>query len=218
MASSGTGIMKNKDYLLMAVTDRACLRYNISLRNAVELAIKGGASMIMLRDANIGYDAMMREAVRLKILCGMYDIPFIVDGNADIAMAVDADGVHIDSDEDDVAETKKKISSGKAVGVTVHDVTAAKSAEMKGATYLTCGSVGIPDFKSDERCISKDELRIVTHAVNIPVVAYGGIADTDLNALKGTGISGIAAATGLFGQDDIEKAAASLWKIAREII
>lgn len=211
-------VLKKHDLRLVAITDRASLQYNISLHDAVEEALKGSVTMVMLQERNMGHDPLMREAVRLKILCGMYDIPFIVSGNVSIAEAVDADGVLLENSGDSVSGAARILGSDRFVGVTVKNAEEARKAEYDGAAFLMCGPVKVIDINSRDVNVTVDVLRDVCASVKIPVVAYGGIADVDVNELNGTGICGIGAMTGIFGQNDIEHAAASLRKIADGIV
>lgn len=211
-------ILKKHDLQLIAITDRASLQYDISLHDAVEEALKGGATMVLLHERNLGHDALMREAVRIKILCGMYDIPFAVSGRVDIAEAVDADGVQLDDDDSSIQDAQRILGSDRYVGATVRSVEAAVKAEEAGAAFLMCGPVKVIDINSSDVNVSVDELRAVSQAVHIPVVAYGGVADVDMNELNGTGICGIGAMTAIFGQNDIEQAAASLRKITDGLV
>lgn len=211
-------VLKKHDLQLIAITDRASLQYDISLHDAVEEALKGGATMVILYERNLGHDALMREAVRLKILCGMYDIPFAVSGSVDIAEAVDADGVLLDKDDAEVKDAQQILGRDRFVGAMARSAEDAVEAEKDGASFIMCGPVKVTDIKSSDVSISVEELKDVSAAVNVPVVAYGGIADLDMNELGGTGICGIGAMTGIFGQNDIEQAAASLRKISDDIL
>ncbi len=211
-------ILKKRNLQLVAVTDMTVLRTNVSLHDAVELAIKGGVSMVMLRQQHLGHDAMMREAVRLKILCGMYDIPFLVMGKTDIAQAVDADGVVVRWEDFDARKIRKMLGVDRLIGVFIKTPEEAKKAEEEGASFLFEGPVKVRDGEIEEEVITPEELVAVCGAVQIPVVAYGGIADDDLNELRGTGIFGIGVATSIFGQSDIEGAARSLRDLAADVL
>lgn len=210
--------IRKRDLQLIAITDRASLQYNMSLHDAVEEALMGGVSMVLLDESNLGYEALMREAVRLKILCGMYDIPFAVRSNADIADAVDADGIELTADDISIAEARNKLGRDRFIGFTVRNAEEAVRAEESGAQFLMCGPVKVMDINSRDVNVSVDELKKICACVHIPVTAYGGIADVDISELKGTGICGIGCAMGIFGQNDVRQAARSLRDIADEII
>ena len=211
------GLLK-RDLGLVAVTDLASMRVDKTLRDAVEEAIEGGATMVVLNEPTLSHDSLMKEAVRLKILCGMHDIPFIMMRNVDIADAVDADGIVVEYNEFDPGRIRALLGSDRSIGVMVSKPEEAEAAMDGGAWFLMCGPVSSGHDGEHKDCITIEEVESVCAAVDIPVIAYGGLADADINSLRGTGISGIGAATGIFGQNDILGAAASLRRISREIL
>ena len=211
------GLLK-RDLGLVAVTDLASMRVDKTLRDAVEEAIEGGATMVVLNEPTLSHDALMKEAVRLKILCGMHDIPFIMMKHVDIADAVDADGIVVAYDDFDPVKIRTVMGSDRSIGVLVSNPSEARLAMDGGAWFLMCGPVSAGHDGEHSECITIDEVEAVCAAVDIPVIAYGGLADADINFLRGTGISGIGAATGIFGQTDILAAASSLRRISREIL
>ena len=211
------GILR-RDLGLIAVTDLASMRVDMTLRDAVEEAINGGVTMVVLNERTLSHDALMKEAVRIKILCGMHDIPFMVMKDIDIADTVDADGVIVPVDEFDPYRIRNLIGTDRGIGVMVSTPKEAKKAMEGDASFLMCGPVGTGHDGEHSDCIDTQQLESVCAAVDIPVVAYGGLADADINMLRGTGISGIGAARGIFGQLDIRSAASSLRAIAREIL
>ncbi|MBQ5534972.1 MAG: thiamine phosphate synthase, partial [Lachnospiraceae bacterium] len=113
---------------LIAVTDLASMRVNLKLRDAVEEAINGGVTMVVLNEPTLAHDILMKEAVRLKILCGMHDIPFIMMRHVDIADAVDADGVVVACEEFDPDRIRSVIGTDRMVGVLVSTPEEAKKA------------------------------------------------------------------------------------------
>lgn len=211
------GLLK-RDLGLVAVTDLASMRVDKTLRDAVEEAIEGGATMVVLDEPTLSHDALKKEAVRLKILCGMHDIPFIMMRNMEIADAVDADGIVVTSEEFDPGRIRTVLGSDRSIGVLVSNPSEAKAAMGGGAWFLMCGPVSSGHDGEHTDCITIEEVEEICASVDIPVIAYGGLADADINFLRGTGISGIGAATGIFGQNDIFGAASSLRRISREIL
>ncbi len=211
------GLLK-RELGLIAVTDLASMRVDMSLRDAVEEAINGGATTVVLNEPTLSHDTLMKEAVRLKILCGMHDIPFIMMRHVDIADAVDADGVIVAYEEFKPDRIRPIIGPDRSIGVLVSTPEEAKVAAYGGACFLMCGPVSTGHDGEHPYCITIAELEAVCAEADVPVVAYGGLADADINYLRGTGISGIGAATGIFGQPDIKAAAASLRRISREIL
>lgn len=211
------GLLK-RDLGLVAVTDLASMRVDKTLRDAVEEAIEGGATMVVLNEPTLPHASLMKEAVRLKILCGMHDIPFIMMRHVDIADAVDADGIVVAYEEFDPVRIHTALGTDRSIGVLVSKPDEARLSMTKGASFLMCGPVSVHHDMESSDCITIEELEAVCASVDIPVIAYGGLADADINFLRGTGISGIGAATGIFGQNDVAAAAASLRRIAKEIL
>ncbi|MBO5550703.1 MAG: thiamine phosphate synthase, partial [Lachnospiraceae bacterium] len=122
-------------------------------------------------------------------------------------------------EEFDPGKIRTVLGSDRSIGVVVSRPDEAKLAMTRGASFLMCGPVSVGQQDIDRTdCISIGELEAVCASVDIPVIAYGGLADADINFLRGTGISGIGAATGIFGQNDVAEAAASLRRISRDIL
>lgn len=211
-------LLRKRNLQLIAVADQSALRVNISLHDAVERAVKGGVGSVLLREDRLGKDALMREAVRLKILCGMYDVPFFIMNRLDIAQAVDADGVVVRGEEFDARIIRRAMGSDRAIGVIIKTAEKARQAEEDGAAFLFVGPMRVKEGENGEETITTEELMEVCGNVRIPVVAYGGIADDDMNSLRGTGICGIGVATGIFSQNDIENAAKLFREQAAEVL
>lgn len=188
-----------KDLLLYAVTDRSWLG-NETLYEQVEKALKGGATFIQLREKELDEEHFMEEAVALKELCHKYHVPFVINDNVRIAKDMDADGVHVgqsDMEADDVR---------KILGVSAQTVEQAVLAEKMGADYLGVGAVFSTSTKKDAADASKETLKAICEAVNIPVIAIGGIGADNILSLQGSGICGIAVVSAIFAAKDIEAA------------
>ncbi|MBO4375115.1 MAG: thiamine phosphate synthase [Lachnospiraceae bacterium] len=211
-------LLKKRDMQLMAVADSALLLPDISLHDAVDAAIEGGASTIMLRDNSLPEDDYMREAVRIKIMCGMHDVPFLVYGNMEAAEAVDADGIVVEIKDFNPKEIRRKFGADRSAGVVIGTVSDAIKAERDGASFLLLGPVSHKGKRKKKGTVNVEEVEEVCSVVSIPVVAHGGIADENMNDLRGTGIFGIGVGTGIFGSDDIAGAARSLRKLAVDVL
>lgn len=188
-----------KDLLLYAVTDRSWLG-NETLYEQVEKSLKGGATFIQLREKELDEEHFMEEAVALKELCHKYHVPFVINDNVRIAKDMDADGVHVgqsDMEADDVR---------KILGVSAQTVEQAVLAEKMGADYLGVGAVFSTSTKKDAADASKETLKAICEAVNIPVIAIGGIGADNILSLQGSGICGIAVVSAIFAAKDIEAA------------
>lgn len=206
------------DLLLYAVTDRTWLGPGETLDQAVEAALKGGTTFVQLREKHLDEDAFLEEARQLKILCRQYGVPFVVNDNVEIAMAVDADGVHVGQDDMEAGDVRRKIGPSKILGVSAQTVEQALLAQERGADYLGVGAVFATGSKDDADDVSHDTLQAICKAVDIPVVAIGGITRENVQQLTGRGLAGIAVISAIFAQDDIQKAAEDLRHRTAEMI
>lgn len=206
-----------QDLLLYAVTDRHWL-HGRSLYSVVKQSLDGGATFLQLREKSLDDAAFLAEAKELQALCRSYRVPFIVNDNVDIALAVDADGVHVGQHDMAAGDVRAKLGSDKILGVSAQTVEQAKRAEAQGADYLGVGAVFPTGTKDDAAPLSHDTLRAICEAVSIPVVAIGGITLENLPQLAGSGISGIAVVSAIYAAADIPAATRSLKDAVRAIV
>lgn len=197
--------VKNEDLLLYAVTDRHWLSEE-TLYEQVEKALKGGATFIQLREKNLDDESFYKEAVEIQSLCKKYHVPFVINDNVDIAVKINADGVHVGQSDMEALDVRAKLGSDKIIGVSAQTVEQALLAEKHGADYLGVGAVFPTGSKDDADDVSHETLKAICDAVNIPVIAIGGITYDNVRKLSGTGIVGIAVISAIFGAGDIEKA------------
>ena len=198
-----------ENLLLYAVTDRSWL-HGETLYDQVEKALKGGATMIQLREKKLDREHFIEEAREIKELCHRYHVPFIVNDDVDIAVLVDADGVHVGQNDMEALEVRSKLGPDKIIGVSAGTVEEALTAQKHGADYLGVGAVFPTSSKDDADAVSYDTLKAICKAVDIPVCAIGGISVSNVEKLSGSGICGVAVISAIFAQPDIEKAAAQL--------
>jgi len=192
------------------VTDRAWLKPGESLLQPVEAVLKGGATMIQLREKQLDQDHFRREALELRDLCRRYGVPFLLNDAVELAVETDADGVHVGQHDRPAAEVRAIIGPDKILGVSAQTVEQALAAQEAGADYLGVGAVFPTGTKEDADAVSLDTLAAICRAVDIPVVAIGGITAENLPTLAKTGICGAAVVSALFAQADPEGAARRL--------
>ena len=216
--------MNKTDLKLYAITDRQWLR-GARLSEHVKLAIEGGATMIQIRDKDIlstdsdaGLNDEYKEALEIKRICHEHKVPLIINDNVQFAIDIDADGVHLGQDDMNPAEARKLLGTDKIIGVTAKTVEQAKRAEVDGADYLGSGAVFGSTTKLNAKPMTKELLREITAAVDIPVVAIGGINADNAATLKGTGIAGIAVVGAIFASADIKAAAKELSEICDKML
>lgn len=199
-----------KNYLLLyAITDSSMIG-NSTLKEKVEEAILGGATMIQLREKNISEDEYVALAKEIKEVTDKYNIPLIINDQVDVALACDAAGVHVGQQDMAAALARVKIGQEKILGVSVQTVEQAILAEKAGADYLGVGSVFPTSTKKDAALVSKETLKAICDSVNIPVVAIGGINEENITQLNGSDIAGISVVSAIFAQKDAQKAAEGL--------
>lgn len=201
---------------LYAVTDSAWLGGR-SLAEVVREAIEGGATIVQYREKNKGYDDMLREAREVCAVCREYGVPFIMNDSVEIAMAVDADGVHLGLDDGDLKAARELLGDKKIIGASTHNVQEALSAQAQGADYLGCGAVFGSTTKTDISSVSVDILAQVASAVSIPVVAIGGINRDNISMLNGRSLAGAAVVSAIFAQKDIRAAAREMRALAEKL-
>ncbi|WP_419170391.1 thiamine phosphate synthase [Negativibacillus massiliensis] len=206
-----------KDLLLYAVTDRAWLG-DKTLSWQVEESLKGGATMIQLREKHLDHEHFLKEAKEIKELCRKYQVPFLINDNVDLAVEVDADGVHVGQHDMEAGEVRKKIGPNRILGVSAQTVEQALLAQQAGADYLGVGAVFPTGTKDDADAVSIQTLGEICRAVNIPVVAIGGIGQHNVMQLAGSGICGIAVVSAIYAQPDIQNAASTLHALAKEMV
>lgn len=206
-----------KDLLLYAVTDRSWLNGR-TLYEQVEEALKGGVTFVQLREKHLDDAAFLQEAKEIKELCARYNVPFVINDNVDIAAEIDADGVHVGQSDMEAGDVRKKLGPDKIIGVSAQTVEQALRAQAHGADYLGVGAVFPTGSKADAVEVSHDTVREICRAVDIPVIAIGGITRENVIELKGTGICGIAVISAIFGQQDIEEAARTLKSRTEETV
>ena len=197
---------RKEDLLLYAVTDRSWLDGE-TLYAQVEKALKGGVTFVQLREKALDEQAFLEEAKEIQKLCEQYHVPFVINDNVEIAAQIGADGVHVGQSDMEAGDVREKLGPDKIIGVSAQTVEQAVRAQERGADYLGVGAVFPTGSKADAVEVSHETVRAITEAVDIPVIAIGGITKDNVSELSGTGICGIAVISAIFAQTDIEGAA-----------
>ena len=209
--------MKKEDLLLYAVTDRHWLNGE-TLYSQVEKTLEGGTTFVQLREKELDEAHFLKEAKEIKELCARYRVPFVINDNVDIALEMDADGVHVGQSDMEADDVRAKLGPDKIIGVSCKNVEQALLAKKHGADYLGVGAMYPTETKKDATAVTPEALSAICQAVDIPVVAIGGINKDRLEPLKGTGVDGVAVVSAIFAAEDIEKATRELKEAVREIL
>ena len=197
---------RKEDLLLYAVTDRSWLNGE-TLYEQVEKALKGGVTFVQLREKALDEQAFLEEAKEIQKLCAKYHVPFVINDNVEIAAQIGADGVHVGQSDMEAGDVREKLGPDRIIGVSAQTVEQAVRAQERGADYLGVGAAFPTGSKADAVEVSHETVRAITEAVDIPVIAIGGITKDSVSELSGTGICGIAVISAIFAQEDIEGAA-----------
>lgn len=196
-----------QDLAVYAVTDRKWLKEEETLAQQVEKAIQGGATIIQLREKHLRDEEFLAQAQAVKQVTDRYGVLLIINDNVDVAIAVDAAGVHVGQEDMGAGEVRRRLGPQKILGVSAQTVAHALAAQAAGADYLGVGAVFPTSSKDDAVEVDKETLRAICEAVEIPAVAIGGITADNMTQLQGTGIVGVAVISAIFGQPDVKLAA-----------
>ena len=205
-----------QDLILYAVTDRRWLG-NRTLYQVVKEALEGGVTMVQLREKDLDHDSFKAEAQTIQSLCMDFDVPFIINDNVELAVEINADGVHVGQGDMEAGRVRKLIGSDKILGVSVGTPEEAILAQSQGADYLGAGAVFPTGSKSDAIDVSYETLKHICGAVNIPVVAIGGISLDNIAELAGSKIAGVAVISAIFASEDIKEASRKLFFFSQEL-
>ena len=208
----------NKEMMLLyAVTDRAWTGKQ-TLMEQVEDALKSGATCVQLREKELDEETFLQEAVEMKALCEKYQVPFFINDNVEIAVKCKADGIHVGQEDMAAAKVRQQVGDEMMIGVSVHSVEEALEAVKNGADCLGVGAMFSTATKTDADVLPKQVLRDICAAVDIPVVAIGGISKENMAELKGTAVDGVALVSAIFAAEDIAGECRLLRRLSEEMV
>ena len=202
--------------LLCAVTDRAWVGEQ-TLYQQVESALKGGATCVQLREKQLGDADFLQEAIQIHALCQQYGVPLFINDNVEVALQCHAEGIHVGQDDMAAAQVRQRVGDEMMIGVSVHSVEEALEAVRHGADCLGVGAAFSTHTKADVDVLPEGMMKAICDAVDIPVVAIGGIHKENLLRLKGTGVNGVALVSAIFGAEDIEAECRELKALAEQL-
>lgn len=203
--------------LLYAVTDRAWTGKQ-TLVEQVEEALKGGVTFVQLREKSLDFNIFLQEAKQIKELTDSYKVPFVINDNVEIALACEADGVHVGQEDLPVEKVRDMIGPGKILGVSAQNVEQAIAAEKAGADYLGIGSVFPTSTKQDAKPMTFETVQEICRSVSIPIVAIGGINESNILELMGSGVDGVAVVSAIFAKTNIVEATQELRTLATKMV
>ena len=203
--------MNNIDLSLYLVTDNS--DDEEKFLKTIEEAINGGVTVVQIREKTADTLDFYNLALKVKEITTKYNVPLIINDRVDVALAVDADGVHVGQSDMPCDITRELIGENKILGVSAATIDEAKKAEKDGADYIGTGAVFPTSTKDDAPSITKKDLKNIVDSINIPVVAIGGITIENAKELKNTGISGLSVVSAIMSADNPKKASEKLLNI-----
>jgi thiamine-phosphate pyrophosphorylase len=206
--------MSKIDYSLYLVTDRGVIGQR-DLCGCIEQSILGGATVVQLREKNLSTLEFYEIALKVKEITSKYNVSLIINDRIDIALACDADGIHIGQSDMPLDIARRIVGHNKIIGVSTRTIVEAKEAEDKGANYIGVGAIFPTGSKDDAVTIGLEELRQIRDNVKIPIVAIGGINEENCRAVIANGADGIAVISAILGKEDIKEASRFLKDFVR---
>ena len=203
--------MKNIDLTLYLVTDKS--DDVEKFLKTIEEAIKGGVSVVQIREKTADTLDFYNLALKVKKITEKYDVPLIINDRVDVALAIDADGVHVGQSDMPCDVTRALVGPDKIVGVSAATIEEAKKAESDGADYIGTGAVFPTATKDDAPKITKNDLKEIVESINIPVVAIGGSTLNNAHELNDTGIAGLSVVSAIMSSENPKKSSEELLKI-----
>jgi thiamine-phosphate pyrophosphorylase len=203
--------MKDIDLSLYLVTDKS--DDVEKFLKTIEEAIKGGVSVVQIREKTAETLDFYNLALKVKEITSKYNVPLIINDRVDVALAIDADGVHVGQTDMPCDVTRKLIGENKILGVSASTITEAQKAQEDGADYIGTGAVFPTATKDDAPSITKEDLKNVVDSIDIPVVAIGGITLENASELNDTGIAGLSVVSAIMSADNPKKASEELLNI-----
>ena len=203
--------MKNLDLSLYLVTDKS--DDVEKFLKTIEEAIKGGVSVVQIREKTADTLDFYNLALKVKKITEKHDVPLIINDRVDVALAVDAEGVHVGQSDMPCDVTRALVGPDKIVGVSAATIEEARKAESDGADYIGAGAVFPTATKDDAPKITKKDLKEIVESINIPVVAIGGITLNNAHELNDTGIAGLSVVSAIMSSENPKKSSEELLKI-----
>lgn len=208
--------MEDVDYSLYLVTNSKNKR-NQEFLDIIEESIKGGVSIVQVREKELDLIPFYEKAKAVKEITDKYNIPLIINDRLSIAIGLGADGAHVGQDDIDGSVARDILGPDRILGISAQTVEQAKKAEKDGADYIGCGAVFPTNTKEDADSVSIEEFKKIKEAVNIPVVAIGGIKTDNVKYLKETNADGISVVSAIMDAEEPKEASEKLLEEFKKI-
>jgi thiamine-phosphate pyrophosphorylase len=208
--------LKTFDTSLYFITDSTGFTEEEFLRRT-EAALQGGVTFLQIREKDRSTREYIALAEKVHALTRKYNVPLIIDDRVDVALAMDAEGVHVGQSDMPVATARRLLGEGKIIGATAKTVPQAMEAYAQGADYLGVGAIYPTTTKVKTVLTSTDTLRDICNAVPIPANAIGGLNKDNIDVLAGIPIAGVCVVSAIMKADDPKVAAEDLKARAQEL-
>ncbi len=207
---------ENIDYSLYFVTDRGLSRGRTT-QQVVEAALCGGVPCVQLREKTCSTREFITQALSIKDHLKRYNVPLIINDRVDIALAVNADGVHLGQSDMPIETAKAILKDSMIIGISAESLKNAVQAEKDGADYIGVGSIYATSTKTDTASpLGLEGLREIRRSVKIPLVGIGGLNRENAGEVINNGADGVAVVSAIVAAHDPEKAAGELKKIIEQ--
>ena len=207
---------ENIDYSLYLVTDRGISRGRTTIQ-IVEAALRGGVTCVQLREKTCSTREFITQALSIKDHLKRYNVPLIINDRVDIALAVNADGVHLGQSDMPIETAKAILKDSMIIGISAESLKNAVQAEKDGADYIGVGSIYATSTKTDTASpLGLEGLREIRRSVKIPLVGIGGLNRENAGEVINNGADGVAVVSAIVAAHDPEKAAGELKKIIEQ--
>lgn len=210
--------LQKENLLLYLITDNRWATDTEPLYKQVEKAVINGVTIVQYREKNLKNQMYFEQVLKIKEICKLHNIPFIINDNPQFAKEIDSDGVHVGQSDMPVIKAREILGENKIIGTSAHNVEEAKKAEQDGADYIGVGAVFGSNTKTNVAEMSPSLLKEIASSVSIPVVAIGGINENNIDLLKNTNISGVAVISAILAKKDIETSAKVMRQKARGVV
>lgn len=197
------------DLSLYLITDSHGLK-DREFFDIISKAVQSGVTMVQLREKDASTRDMYQKAVELKKICSQYNVPLLINDRIDVAIAADADGVHLGTSDMPIDIARRILGKNKIIGATAKTVNLAKEAEADGADYFGIGAFFATGTKSDAVVLTPAQIAEVTGSVNIPAVGIGGLLYENMEIIKGSGVCGAAVSAAIMHAADVTAAVTTL--------
>lgn len=188
----------------------------MTLEESIEQALRGGTSFVQIREKDMSPEQLTRLSQKVLRLTKKAGVPLVINDDVEVALAVDADGVHVGQSDMSAREVRQLIGEHRILGVSAYTVAQAKKAEADGADYIGIGPVFLTKTKRDaDAPMGLETLEAITSSVSIPTVAIGGITPINATSVMQAGVDGLAVISAIIGQGDPEAASRCLLRMVK---